>query len=220
MSESKESLETRVISAGAPGAIELGALALARGELVVFPTDTVYGVGCDYRQRQAIDLLYWAKQRPYEMPIPVLVSSLSHVQQVAQTLSDSFEALAERYWPGGLTLIVPRAPALPDLLTAGGDTVAVRMPDHPIALALIEAAGGAVAATSANRSGQPSPVTAADALADLNGRVHLVLDGGTCPQGVASSIIDISVAPPRLLRLGPLDQETLREALPDLTVPE
>lgn len=210
--------DTRVLDANAPDAIQEAAAALRRGEVVVFPTDTVYGVGCDYRDPAAIERLYWAKQRPYKLAIPVLVSHPRHVSQVARSLPAAYEELTARFWPGGLTLIVPRLTSLPDILTAGGDTVAVRMPDHPVAQELIEAAGGAVAGTSANLSSRPSPCTAQQALADLDGRVHLLLDGGACPQGVASSIVDLCSTPPRLLRGGGLDPKLLREVLPDLVV--
>lgn len=218
MTDSDRRYDTQVLDAGASEAIEEAAAVLRRGELVVFPTDTVYGVGCDYRDAEAIERLYWAKQRPYTLAIPVLVSHPRHVSLVARSLPDAYEALTDRFWPGGLTLIVPRLTSLPDILTAGGDTVAVRMPDHPVAQALIEAAGGAVAGTSANLSTRPSPCTAQQALADLEGRVHLVLDGGACPQGIASSIVDLCSTPPRLLRGGGLEPELLREVLPDLVV--
>ncbi len=212
----ERAVPTRVLSADAPGASAHAAQVLRGGGLVVFPTDTVYGVGCDYRSRPALERLYWAKQRPRELAIPVLISHPRHVEQVAQGLPEAYAALAARFWPGGLTMILPRLADLPDILCAGGDTVAVRMPDHPAALALLAAAGGAVAATSANLSGRPSPLTAQDALADLEGRVDLVLDGGACPQGIASSIVNLCTDPPRLLRGGGLDVALLRQVLPNL----
>jgi L-threonylcarbamoyladenylate synthase len=218
MTESERAVQTRVLPADAPNAIAQAAETLRGGGLVVFPTDTVYGVGCDYRNPRAIARLYWAKRRPYELAIPVLISHPRHVSQVARAMPPAYAALAARFWPGGLTIILPRLDALPAILCAGGDTVAVRMPDHPAALALLSAAGGAVAATSANLSGRPSPQTAQDALADLDGRVELVLDGGACPQGIASSIVNLCTDPPRLLRGGGLDAALLREVLPDLAV--
>ncbi|MFO7696739.1 MAG: L-threonylcarbamoyladenylate synthase, partial [Anaerolineae bacterium] len=181
-------IRTRVLPADSPGAIDAALATLRDGRLVVFPTDTVYGVGCDPRDPAAIAALYRAKERPLEMAIPVLLSTGQHLNQVSRCVPAELHALAERFWPGALTIIVPRSPDLPGILTAGGDTVAVRVPDHPTARALIEAAGGALAVTSANRSGQPAPQTAQEALADLDGRVDLVLDGGACPGGVASSI--------------------------------
>jgi L-threonylcarbamoyladenylate synthase len=137
------------------------------------------------------------------------------VAQVAASLPEAFDALVARFWPGGLTLVVPRRPEVPDILCAGGPTVAVRMPDHPLALALIEAMGGALAVTSANLSGRPAPAEADQALADLDGRVALVLDGGRCPGGLASSVLDLSQHPPVLLRAGPREVAALRALLPD-----
>jgi L-threonylcarbamoyladenylate synthase len=208
--------QTRILSDEAPDAIAQAVRTLRRGGLAVFPTDTVYGVACDLRNPLALARLYAAKERPLEMAIPVLLSTGQHLNQVARGVPAELHALAARFWPGALTIIVPRSLDLPGILTAGGDTVAVRVPDHPTARALIEAAGGALAVTSANRSGHPAPQTAQEALVDLDGRVDLVLDGGACPGGVASSIVDISTVPPRLLRRGALDVESLREVLPEL----
>lgn len=193
--------------------------ALRGGEVVVFPTDTVYGVGCDLWQPEAVESLYFAKRRPKRLPIPVLVSAPEHVTQVARDIPSAFDRLVERFWPGGLTLVLPRHPSVPDVLCAGGPTIAVRMPDHPVASRLIAELGGALAATSANLSGHPSPRTAAEALADMGGRVALVLDGGECPGGVASTIADLVADPPVLLRRGQVEANALREVLPDLIVP-
>lgn len=211
-----EQYDTVVLPADDPQAIARAVSVLRRGGLVVFPTDTVYGVGCDLWSEPALERLYRAKGRPAELAIPVLVSGPEKVTAIARNLPDTFQALAGRFWPGGLTIVLPRQPNLPERLTSGRDTVAVRLPDHPVARALIAAAGGALAVTSANASGRPAATTAQDALLDLSGRVELVLDGGTCPQGVASSIVDLSVSPPRLLRPGALDLAALREILPEL----
>jgi L-threonylcarbamoyladenylate synthase len=213
-----ERLVTRVYVASAPEAIPTALQALRTRQVVAFPTDTVYGVGCDPWRSEAIECLYWAKQRPKELAIPVLVSAPEHVAQVASSLPPQFAALVERFWPGGLTVIVPRRASLPDVLCAGGPTVAVRMPDHAVALRLVAEMGGALAATSANLSSRPAPTTAAEVLADLDGRVAVVLDGGPCPGGVASSIVDLVSNPPVLLRQGNLALEVLRAALPALVV--
>jgi L-threonylcarbamoyladenylate synthase len=194
--------------------------ALRAGEAVIFPTDTVYGVGADLWREEAIARLFLAKQRPAGLAIPVLVSAPEHVARVAQSLPPQFGTLAARFWPGGLTLVVPRRAEVPAVLCAGADTVAVRMPAHPVALRLIAAMGGALAVTSANLSGRPSPVTAQEALADLGGRVAVALDGGRCPGGVASTILDLVTAPPRVLRLGGLTLEALRMVLPELVLAE
>ena len=219
MSDSFEKLNTRVYSTSSAKALPEALAILRGGGNVVFPTDTVYGVGCDLVQTEAIERLYWAKRRPKRLAIPILVSEPAQVSQVARDPSPLFDILAARFWPGGLTLILPRHPTVPVVLCAGGDTIAVRMPDHPFALRLIAAMGGALAATSANLSGRPSPRSASEALADLNGRVALLLDGGECPGGVASTIVDLVSDPPVLLRQGGLEVTTLRDLLPDLVVP-
>lgn len=216
MEQGSELISTRVYHAAQTEALPAAWEALRNGQVVVFPTDTVYGVGCDLWQPEAIERLYWAKLRPKRMAIPVLVSAPEHVAQVARELPTTFALLAERFWPGALTLVVPRHPRVPDALCEGGPTVAVRMPDHPLALRLIEGMGGALAVTSANLSGQPPATNAAQALAQLAGRVAVILDGGECPGGVPSSIIDLVADPPRLLRQGHLSYELLREVLPTL----
>ena len=209
-------IETRVYSAEDAAALDAALRALRAGRVVVFPTDTVYGIGGDPWSTEAVKRLYWAKQRPRDMAIPILVSAPRHVRQVAMELPEAFGRLTARFWPGGLTLVVPRRPSLPDVVCAGGASVAVRMPDHPVALALIEAAGGALAVSSANRSGSPAAVTAVEALADLEGRVAVVIDGGECPGGIASAVVDLVGRPPRLLRAGGIGLEALREIVPDL----
>ncbi|MBC7255073.1 MAG: threonylcarbamoyl-AMP synthase [Chloroflexi bacterium] len=209
-------ISTRLFAIDDTRALPAALQALRRGEVVVFPTDTVYGVGCSLWDPRAIERLYWAKQRPEELAIPVLVADIWDTRQVARDLPQAFEALAERFWPGGLTLVLPKIGRVPAILSAGRDTVAVRLPAHPFARALIRAAGGALAVTSANRSGQPAPRTAEEAQAALWGRVAVILDGGPCPIGVASTIVDLTVSPPRVLRPGAIPYEALREVLPML----
>lgn len=212
----KEAYSTVTLPATSSEALERALNLIFQGQVVAFPTDTVYGVGCDLWQVTAIERLFLAKLRPYEMAIPVLVANLSAVQLVAHNLSDSFEMLAQRFWPGELTLIAPRRKEVPDLLCAGGDTIAVRMPNHKMLLHLLERLGGVLAATSANLSGHPSPCTATQVLADLGGRIPLILDGGRCAGGVASTIIDCVAQPPILLRTGSLGLDALRSVAPDI----
>ena len=225
MDAPRESQPTRVYAGDSAVGWDEALWALRTGELVVFPTDTVYGVGCDVWDPRAIERLYWAKWRPKRLPIPVLVSAPEHVYKVVERPPATgkarpwFAALAERFWPGQLTVILPRRSYVPDVLCAGGPTIAVRMPDHPLALRLIAEMGGALAATSANRSGGPDPQTAQQAIEDLGGRVAVVLDDGPCPGGVASSIVDLVSDAPVLLREGALDVCTLRRVLPNLVVP-
>lgn len=174
------------------------------GGLVAFPTDTVYGVGAHAWHEDAVNGLYRAKVRPDNKAIPLLIASPEELAQVAQDVPPLAYTLAQRFWPGALTLVLPRTPLISDAITAGGDTVAVRMPDHPVSLALLRALGAPLATTSANLSGQPPAVTAAEVWAQLAGRIELLLDGGACPGGVASTVLDLTVHPPRLLRAGAL----------------
>ena len=190
------------------------AVALLRdGQLVAFPTDTVYGVGAVIWNAQAVRRLYEVKLRPAGKAIPVLLADAADLSLVARNLSQSVLGLVERLWPGPLTVVVPRAEAVPNEVTAGGTTVAVRVPDHDLARALIRAAGAPLAVTSANLSGQRSPVTAREVAAQLGSRIPLVLDGGPCPGGVASTVVDLSGPTPVILRPGPLSMEDIVSAL-------
>ena len=186
---------------------------LRRGGIVAFPTDTVYGVGADVRQPEAIAALYEVKERPLSKAIPVLLARAEDLCSVAREVPKSAWRLAEQFWPGALTLVVRRSLSLPSILTAEGPTVAVRVPDHPVVRALIEGLGAPLAATSANISGQPSSVTADDVLAQLGGRIALILDGGPCPGGRSSTVVDLTTTPPRVLRPGPISAEQIRAAL-------
>jgi L-threonylcarbamoyladenylate synthase len=203
------------------GISELDLVELARavellraGELVAFPTDTVYGVGAIVWDRRAVARLYQAKLRAADKAIPVLLADPADLPQVARDVSDAARSLAARFWPGPLTLVVPRAATIPDEVTAGGAGLAVRVPDHELARALIRAVGAPLAATSANISGQPSPVTAAEVVAQLAGRIAAVLDGGRCPGGVPSTVLDMTAEDaPRLVRAGPITLEEVIAAL-------
>ena len=186
---------------------------LQRGALVAFPTDTVYGVGAVVWDAVAVGSLYTAKLRALDKAIPVLLADPADVTLVARDLPPAALRLAARFWPGPLTLIVPKGDRVPGEVTAGGDTVAVRVPDHPLARELIRAAGAPLATTSANLSGQPSPVTAADVAAQLGGRVAMILDGGRCPGGVASTVVDVTGPMPIILRPGPVALEALWEVI-------
>ena len=186
------------------GDLERAAAILRAGELVAFPTDTVYGVGAIAWRPDAVAHLYRAKVRTADKAIPILLAGLLDLKWVAEDVPEAALRLAARFWPGPLTLVVPRSARVPDEVTAGGDTVAVRVPDHPLAIALIKAAGAPLATTSANLSGSPSPVTASEVLAQLAGRIPLILDGGRCPGGVPSTIVDVTGPEPVILRHGPI----------------
>ena len=198
-----------ISSAHIAGAVDV----LARGGVVAFPTDTVYGVGADVRQPDAIASLYEIKRRPMCKAIPVLLARAEDLHKVAEGVPNSAWRLVERFWPGALTLVVQSAVSLPSILTAGGSTVAVRMPDHPVARALIDGLGAPLAVTSANISGQPNPVTAEDVVAQLEGRVDLLLDGGPCPGGNPSTVVDVTASPARILRSGLIAADRIQDVL-------
>ena len=196
-------MTTRRLDAADPTAIATAADLLRRGLPVVLPTDTVYGVGVLPFDAAAVDRLYAVKGRPAEKGIPILLGDVADVAHVAGIIPPAAAVLMAHFWPGPLTLIVPRRPELPANLSPD-DTIAVRVPDHAVTRALIRAAGGAVAATSANVSGQPPARAADEALLALGGRVAAVLDDGPSPGGVASTVVDCTVDPPVVRRVGPL----------------
>jgi L-threonylcarbamoyladenylate synthase len=185
--------------------------ALKAGGLVAFPTDTVYGVAALPWNVDAVLRLYEVKQRPSDMPIPLLLSDADRLSRVA-TLPDRFKPLLTHFWPGGLTLVLPKTEIIPDAISPRS-TVATRVPDLPLARDLIRQAGGVLAVTSANISGQPSPITAREVEEQLGGRIALILDGGPCPGAVPSTILDCSVSPPLLLRRGAIAEADLRAVI-------
>ena len=208
---------TQVLMASDECGIAEAVSSLRAGQCVAFPTDTVYGLGCDLWSPSAIEHLYWVKQRPGHLAIPVLVASPDDVAKVSEDAAPAFSRLVARFWPGGLTVVVRRKPAVPDVLCAGKATVAVRMPDHPLAIRLIREMGGVLAVTSANLSGHPSCTTAEKVLAGLGGRIAVLLDGGTCAGGIASTIVSLVTQPPRVLRTGAVSCKELCTVLPQLT---
>ncbi|WP_031406642.1 L-threonylcarbamoyladenylate synthase [Geobacillus vulcani] len=184
------------------------------GEVIAFPTETVYGLGADAANTTAVEKIFAAKGRPSDNPLIVHVASMAQAEAVAASIPPMAKMLMERFWPGPLTLVLPkRSGAVSERVTAGLPTVAVRMPDHPLALALIEASGLALAAPSANRSGRPSPTTAAHVLADLDGRIAGVIDGGPTGVGVESTVLDCSGDVPTILRPGGVTKEALIEVI-------
>jgi L-threonylcarbamoyladenylate synthase len=185
-----------------PERIARAAAVLRRGGLVAFPTETVYGLGANALDAEAVGRIFTAKGRPAHNPIIVHIAEASQVREVAADWPLMAERLAACFWPGPLTLVLPRSAAVPDIVTAGGPTVAVRVPVHPVALALLRAAAVPVAAPSANRSTQLSPTCAEHVLEGLAGRIDLLLDGGPAPGGLESTVLDVTARPPRLLRPG------------------
>ena len=196
-------------------AIQRAARVLGDGGLVAFPTDTVYGVAAAAFDARAIERLFEAKGRDRDKAVPVLLAQAGDLNQVAVEIPQLARSLGSRFWPGPLTMVLKRHPRLPSALVAGGDTIATRVPDHPIALALLKAAGGVLAVSSANRSGEDSPRTAHEVVSQLRGRIDLLLDGGDCPGGVASTVVDLTTSPLNILRDGPIGKEKLQAVIGD-----
>lgn len=192
------------LPAGAPDPSLIAQVAdiLRRGGLVAFPTETVYGLAANALDENAVRRLFEAKGRPANNPLIVHLPSAAAVTRVASHWPPLADRLASELWPGPLTLVLPRRPELPAVVTGGGPSVAVRVPAHPVARALLEAADLPLAAPSANRSGRLSPTSAEHVLEDLDGRIDAVLDGGATPGGIESTVLDVTTSPPRLLRPG------------------
>lgn len=200
--------------------IQQAADCLLAGGLVAFPTETVYGLGANALNAEAVQRIYSAKGRPANNPLIAHITSLDQLKQVARDIPQTAFTLAEMFWPGPLTLVLKRQSHVPDEISAGRDTIAVRMPAHRVAQALISAAGVPVVAPSANRFTRPSATTAQHVLEDLSGHVDIILDGGPTPIGVESTVLDLTVEPPMLLRPGGVTLEALRAVLPAVQVHE
>ncbi len=186
---------------------------LKRGGLVAFPTETVYGLGGDALNRDSSRKIYEAKGRPSDNPLIVHISNWEDIYQIVEKVSEEAEKIAEAFWPGPLTMILPKSQTVPYETTGGLNTVAVRMPSHKVAQKLIAYAGGFVAAPSANISGKPSPTQAKYVAEDMDGRIDMIIDGGEVGIGLESTIIDLTVSPPQILRPGFITQKMLSEVL-------
>ncbi len=193
--------------------LQQAAIVLRKGGLVAFPTETVYGLGADARNPQAVARIFSAKGRPADHPLIVHLADASQLTEWAQDIPHAAWRLAEAFWPGPLTLVLPRAPGVLDAVTGGLDTVALRVPDHPLALALLDAFAGGVAAPSANRYGRVSPTSAEHVREELGDAVDLVLDGGPCSVGIESTIVDVSSTTVRILRPGAITERAMRRVL-------
>ena len=195
-------MKTEIIAGNSLESIQQALEVLREGGLVAFPTDTVYGVGALAFDGKAVESIYTAKDRPVEKAIPVLVGDTEDIDKVASEVPLMAKKLAERFWPGPLTIVVPKHISLPASVSAT-NTVGVRVPDHIIARSVLRVAGP-MAVTSANLSGQPSPSTAEEVFTQLNGRIALILDGGKTPGGVPSTVVDCTGAKPVISREGPI----------------
>ena len=196
-----------------PERLAAAAELLKAGSLVAFPTETFYALGADARNPAAVDRVFAAKGRPGGMPLPVILGDRDDVRGVAAALPEGAEALMDVFWPGPLTLVLPAAGDLPPRLLGEGKTIGVRVSPHPVARAFARASGVPLVATSANRSGQPPPATAAEIEEHLGGSVAAILDAGRTHGGSPSTIVDLTVEPPRLVRAGPISSLAIESAL-------
>ncbi len=201
-----------------PGAIEECGRIIREGGLVAFPTETVYGLGANALEEGACRRIFQAKGRPQDNPLIIHVASPDDLEVLTTDLPPQAAKCIQAFWPGPLTLVLPKAPRVPAVVSAGLNTVALRMPDHPAALALIRAAGVPVAAPSANLSGRPSPTLGSHVMEDLAGRVEAVLDAGPCRVGVESTVLDLTEALPVILRPGGITREELTGVLGQVAV--
>ncbi len=215
-------LSTRVlhVDPSAPESIPIqeAARVLCAGGLVAFPTETVYGLGANALDAQAVDSIFAAKGRPASDPIIIHIHDLAQLPTVAVNIPDLAYELARQFWPGPLTFVLQRNPNVPPNVSAGMSTVAIRMPSHPVAIALLHAANLPIAAPSANRFARPSATTAAHVLEDLDGRIDVILDGGAAVIGVESTILDLTKAQPTVLRPGGMTLETLQLLIPHVQI--
>lgn len=201
-----------------PEAIAEAGEILKKGGLVAFPTETVYGLGANALDETASARIYAAKGRPSDNPLIVHIARMEDLNRIAARVPEKAVRLAEKFWPGPLTMIFKKTDAVPYGTTGGLDTVAVRMPVHPVALKVIRAGGGFIAAPSANTSGRPSPTTASHVETDLDGRIDMILDGGAAGIGLESTIVDMSVEPPVILRPGYINQQMLSEVIGEVPI--
>ena len=196
-----------------PESVALAARLLQQGELVALPTETVYGIAADARNGEAVKKIFEAKGRPQDNPLIVHICGMEMLNGIVSEVPERAKKLAAAFWPGPLTMVMPRGPEVSDVTCAGLDTVGVRMPSHPVVQQVIKASGVAFAAPSANLSGKPSPTNAPDTLADMDGRLPLILDGGESNVGVESTVVAVTGEHPLLLRPGYVTKEQMEAVL-------
>lgn len=204
---------TKLWKASEKGAVEQAGKILKNGGLVGIPTETVYGLAANALDGTAVSKIFIAKGRPQDNPLIVHISEFSQIYKLVTDVPENALKLAQKFWPGPLTMILPKSGLIPQEVSAGLETVAIRFPSHPVAKAVIDAAGVPLAAPSANLSGRPSPTTAQHVMHDMAGKIDAVLDGGPCKVGLESTVISLFCNPPRLLRPGGITLEQLREVL-------
>lgn len=214
-------MKTELLKIGSPQdtkKLRRAADVLRRGGLCGIPTETVYGLAANALDETAVKKIFAAKGRPQDNPLIVHIASMEELPALVRAIPPEAEALAAAFWPGPLTMVLPKADCIPDAVSCGLPTVAIRMPSHPIANAIIRTAGIPLAAPSANTSGRPSPTTAAHVLHDMDGKIDMIVDGGDCSVGVESTVVTLCAERPRLLRPGGVTLEMLRDALGEVDV--
>ena len=211
-------MKTLLLSASDPAAPAIAAEIIRNGGLVAIPTETVYGLGANGLDENAVASIFAAKGRPQDNPLILHVAQSSEIEKFCHSIPASAYTLAEKFWPGPLTMVLPARDIVPKRTTGGLNTVAVRCPDNDTTRAIIRLSGGPIAAPSANLSGKPSTTTAAHVLHDHDGKIDAIVDGGPCRVGVESTIVDLTDARPRLLRPGGITPEQLMEVLGDLVI--
>ena len=200
--------------------IERAISILEQGGIVAFPTDTVYGLGARTDHQQAVERVYRVKKRPRNMALPLLLCHTSQIGEVAYPVPQIAWLLADKFLPGALTLVLPKARAVPDIITAGGNTIAVRVPAHPIPITLIRGLGAPIVGTSANLSGKPSALTAEEVCSQFGDKIDLVIDGGQCPGSKESTIVDVTGGVPVVLREGAISREELKQVCGEIVFRE
>ena len=209
-------MKTELLRRSAADIAKAGRL-LAGGEVVGIPTETVYGLAANALDADAVLRIFQAKGRPQDNPLIIHISRLDQLQELAAEISPAVYRMAEQFWPGPLTMVVRKKDIVPDRTSAGLDTVGIRMPSHPVARAIIDAAGVPLAAPSANTSGKPSPTTARDVLDDMDGKIPAIVDGGSCSVGVESTVVDMTGDYPQILRPGAITEEMIAAAMGEAT---
>ncbi len=206
-------MKTQILPANDTEAFAHAVRLLRAGKVIAFPTDTVYGVGASGFNERAIEQLFVVKARERDKAIPYLIANTKDLTLVARAIPDAARILAQKFWPGALTLVVPASARVPKILIAGGDAIAVRVPHHSIARALIDSLGSPLAATSANISGGRDPATAQEVLAQLDGRIPMILNGGATRANIPSTVVDMTVTPPQVLRVGAISVAEIEKVI-------
>ena len=193
---------------------------LRQGGIVAFPTDTVYGLGASMNISWAVERIYQVKERPRNMALPLLLADRAQITKLAKRVPPIAWQLIENFLPGALTIVLLKSKSVPELITAGGETVAIRIPNHPIPIALIEGVGAPIIGTSANVSGKPNPLTAGEVYSQFSDKIDIIIDGGRCPGGSVSTVVDVTGDVPIVLREGAISREKLKHVCENIVFQE